>query len=129
FWLSADRDEAGKKYEEIRGKLIRLFTCRGCPHPEELADETINRVIKAMENKVSEYSGDPILFFFGVAKNVFLESTRVKVLSPKDIIVFEPATREHDFQCLETCMAGLSEQSRNLIRRYYQHDGQAKIKL
>jgi DNA-directed RNA polymerase specialized sigma24 family protein len=129
FWLSPDREQAAQKYEEIRRKLIKLFTCRGCLHPEDLADKTINRVIKAMEFKAAEYSGEPILFFFGVAKNVYLESTREKTISPDEIMVFESADREHDFQCLEACMAGLPEHSRKLISDYYEHDGKEKIRF
>ena len=43
-WLAPDREEAGKKYEEIRDGLIRFFRFKGCNDPEFLADETINRV-------------------------------------------------------------------------------------
>ena len=44
-WLDADRERAGCKYEAIRLRLIKIFTCRGCQDAEELADEAINRVI------------------------------------------------------------------------------------
>ena len=40
-WLDADRDVAGQRYEEIRRRLIKIFVCRGCIVPEELADRTI----------------------------------------------------------------------------------------
>ena len=73
LWLSPDREEAGRQYEDIRRKLIRLFNCRGCDNPEELTDETINRVIKIVESKAVEYSGEPILLFYGVARNVVHE--------------------------------------------------------
>ena len=43
-WLDPEREQAGLKYEQIRGSLIKIFTGRGCTDPEELADETINRV-------------------------------------------------------------------------------------
>ena len=29
-WLAPDREEAGKRDEEIRHRLIRIFACRGC---------------------------------------------------------------------------------------------------
>ena len=41
-WLDPRREEAGQKYEDIRLRLIKIFTCRGCLEPEDLADETIN---------------------------------------------------------------------------------------
>ena len=42
-WLDPDRERAGHRYETIRLRLIKIFTSRGCPEAEELADETINR--------------------------------------------------------------------------------------
>jgi hypothetical protein len=44
-WLNPDRERSGKKYEEIRKRLITIFTCRGCLIPKELSDETIDRVV------------------------------------------------------------------------------------
>src|SRR5262245_21687271 len=46
LWLNPDRDKAGEKYEWIRKRLIKIFVCRGCNVPEELADKTINRVAR-----------------------------------------------------------------------------------
>ncbi|HEY0083559.1 MAG TPA: hypothetical protein VGB61_12265, partial [Pyrinomonadaceae bacterium] len=43
-WLSPDREQAGKKYEEIRQSLIKIFVWRGVHEAEDLADETITRV-------------------------------------------------------------------------------------
>jgi DNA-directed RNA polymerase specialized sigma24 family protein len=128
-WLSPDREQAAHKYEETRTKLIKFFTWRGCPHPEDLTDKTINRVIKAMEFKASQYSGEPVRFFYGVAKNVYLEFLREKTISPEDIVVFEPVGSEQDFRCLESCMASLPEDSRKLISAYYDYDGPEKSKF
>src|SRR5689334_18303278 len=75
-WLHNDRDEAGKKYEVIRVRLIRIFTCRGCSEPEDLADETINRVTAKISEVAQNYHGDPALYFYGVAKKVHLEYSR-----------------------------------------------------
>lgn len=58
-WLDPAREEAGRRYEEIRRRLIKIFTCRGCGEPEDLADETINRVSKKLKEIESDYSGDP----------------------------------------------------------------------
>src|SRR5262245_4973774 len=45
-WLHPDREQAGQKYEEIRRRLVIIFNARRCPEAEDLADETINRVIR-----------------------------------------------------------------------------------
>ena len=48
-WLDSDREQAGIKYEQIRSRLIKIFTGRGCVDPEDLADETINRVTRKLK--------------------------------------------------------------------------------
>ena|SRR5215510_5244211 len=128
-WLSPDREEAGRKYEDIRRRLIRLFNCRGCDAPEELTDKTINRVIRIIEPKEKEdYSGDPILLFFGVARNVYREWRRRKKLNPPDFPVPQPNTREQELDCLEGCVEQLPQRERSIITRYYLQERGEKIR-
>src|ERR1044072_6747769 len=75
-WLNPNREQAATKYEEVRRKLIKIFACRGCAEAEDLADETINRVIRKMQELIDSYVGDPALYFYGVARNVHLEYVR-----------------------------------------------------
>lgn len=127
-WLSSDREEAGRKYEDIRRRLIRFFTCRGCDIPEELTDETINRVIRIIDNKTEGHTDDPIRLFFGVARKVYLEWLHRKQLDLKD---FQPPPQpdghEQGLECLETCMEKLPPEERGLIIRYYEQGGREKI--
>jgi RNA polymerase sigma factor (sigma-70 family) len=126
-WLNPDRDLAGVKYETIRLRIIKIFTCRGCSAADELADETINRVTLKLKELADSYEGDPALYFYGVANNVFLEYLR-KRSPPKTLIPPEPATDvEREYECLHRCMQKLSDGSRKLVLRYYQHDKRAKI--
>src|SRR5262245_29668334 len=69
--FDADREIAGKKYLELRVALIRFFEWRGCPFPEDHADETINRVAR----KISEGEAirDPAHYAIGVARMLMLE--------------------------------------------------------
>ncbi|HVG20123.1 MAG TPA: hypothetical protein VNI02_13815 [Blastocatellia bacterium] len=127
MWLDSDRDRAGEKYERIRQKLIRIFTCRGCPDPEDLADETIIRVTRKVEDIADTYEGDPGLYFYGVANKVHLESVRPKreplPMPPPD----PPEQVEREYSCLERCMERLPAKSRELVLQYYQQDKRAKI--
>jgi len=128
-WLNPDRDLAGVKYETIRVRIIKIFTCRGCHAAEELADETINRVTVKVNDLADNYVGDPALYFYGVANNVFLEylkkrvSQKIPPPTPPDPI--DNVEREYD--CLEQCMQKLSEGSRELVVRYYRDERRAKI--
>ena len=126
-WLGPNPDQAGKKYEEIRFRLIKILTCRGCLVPEDLADETINRVAKRVSEIAATYVGDPALYFFGVANNIHLEFLRRKP-DPVPPQPAEPSQEsELEYQCLEQCMQQLSPKSRELIVQYYQDEKRAKI--
>ena len=81
-WLDRDRDRAGQRYEQIRSGLIEVFLCRGAVDQEELADETINRVAGKVQEIADNYVGDPTLYFYGVAKMVYLEYSRRKLVAP-----------------------------------------------
>lgn len=126
-WLDADRDQAGRKYEYIRLRLIKMFTCRGRPDAEELADETINRVALKTSEVAQNYVGDPALYFYGVAQKIYLESLR-----RHPPLIEQPPTAkseeiEKEYECLERCMKELSPSLRKLILEYYQNDKRAKI--
>jgi DNA-directed RNA polymerase specialized sigma24 family protein len=128
-WLDPDRERAAVKYEQIRQRLIRIFTCRGRPDADVLADTTIERVTRKVPEIVAGYEGDPASYFYGVAQKVFLESLRQR--SPA---VFVPAPdpkeseeAERDDACLQLCMGELAPASRKLILDYYRDDKRAKI--
>jgi DNA-directed RNA polymerase specialized sigma24 family protein len=127
FWLDPDPDEAGKKYETIRRKLIRIFVCRGCICPEDLSDETINRVIRKAQDFAESYEGDPALFFYGVANHVHLEYLRKRPIPPQPLQNKESGRVEVEYECLEKCIEQLLPRSRELVIQYYQEDKQAKI--
>ena len=126
-WLDFDRERAGAKYEKIRSQLIKMFTCRGCSIPEELADRTINRVAGKLSEIVDSYSGDPALYFFGVGHNIHLEYLKKK---PVELPAPQPAETSEladlRFSCLDRCMDRLSAENRELIMTYYGEGEQAK---
>ena len=74
--LNPDRERAGEIYETIRRKLVRLFEWRGCGSPEDLTDETINRVARRLAEGVELRSSDPYGYFCGVAHLVYKEVLR-----------------------------------------------------
>jgi hypothetical protein len=58
--------------------LIKIFVCRGCANAEELADETINRVVSKVQEIITNWQGDPALYFYKVAQNIYREWWRTK---------------------------------------------------
>lgn len=128
-WLDFDRELAGVKYEDIRTRLITLFTCRGCQAGEDLADETINRVIRKMQQMGDTYTGDPASYFYGVARRVHLEHVRKRPLSLPPASSDSPEQKERQDECLDLCMKSLSSENQNLMLAYYNEDRQARIDL
>lgn len=122
------------QYERLRGKLIRIFARRGCPFPQDLADETISRVAEKVPEIAPTYEGDPVRYFYGVARNVYLEYTRRPKTTPleesrtsKDVEDWDSARKERTHACLERCLNELPTEERRLIYEYYRYDKSAKI--
>lgn len=129
-WLDPNREKAGEKYEAIRSGLINLFDYRGCLGAEDLADETINRVARRVEEIRSSYTGDPARYFYGVGKKVYLEYLKQKPsveLLPATLEAPPPDDVEQQYACLDQCMKQLTEGNRTLILQYYRERKQAKI--
>jgi DNA-directed RNA polymerase specialized sigma24 family protein len=126
-WLGPNRDDAGKKYEAIRERLIKIFTCRGCNEAEEMADDTFNRVTLKIEELSKNYVGDPALYFYGVAQKVFLESLRKRPSALPPPAPPNSEEIEQEYQCLERCLEQLPLIDRQLVLEYYQNDKREKI--
>lgn len=128
-WLDQERKESGDRYEKIRLRLIRIFSCRGCSEPENLADETFDRVMSKIDWLVENYVGDPVLYFCGVARNVLREDirdrTNPRLVTPLDVA--SDSDRDQECNCLDQCMDELSQPTRRLVLAYYEEEGQAKI--
>ena len=128
-WLHPDRDRAGEQYEKIRLRLIRIFVCRACVDPEELADLTMNVVSSRIDWLIENYKGDPALYFYGVAKKIYLEVQKKK---PPPELPPAPDTTEIEqrFSCLDRCMdQQLSRTERDVVLRYQEKTKQEKIRV
>jgi DNA-directed RNA polymerase specialized sigma24 family protein len=134
-WLDHNREAAGQKYEKIRQRLIRLFVCRGCFEAEELADQTINRVMLKIPQISESYTGEPTLYFYGVGDKIHLEWLRRQKkiqhleLTETDNYVEPEPEPESEYECLESCLESLQTSERELIVAYYKEEKRAKIEL
>jgi DNA-directed RNA polymerase specialized sigma24 family protein len=129
--FDSDREVAGTKYRETHRDLIRFFEWRGCPYPEDHADETINRVAKRILD--GEVVRELSKYFFGVARLLVLEirKDRAKQLAaldhpPTDISLDEPARALLD--CLDQCLDQMPANQRDLIITYYHGEKSVKVK-
>ena len=125
-WLDSDREQAALKYEKIRRSLIKIFTGRGCVEPEDLADETINRVTSKLKEIGKEFSGDRARYFFGVANKVHLEHLRKKIPQAMPPPAADSDRIELEYNCLERCIERLTKNSRDLLLRYHGAEGRGE---
>jgi DNA-directed RNA polymerase specialized sigma24 family protein len=116
--LAPRRDLAGEKYEAVRRMLTRYFEWRHCLPPEDYADETIDRVARRLAGGERIRTGNPISYFRGVARNVWLEWRKQNARKPSTIIlsVAEPPRVQ---VCVERCLNTLSPDGRQLLEAYY----------
>ena len=127
--LDTDRQQAGTKYEALRRKLVKFFQWRGCSFPEDLADDTINRVARNLE--AGENIRHLAAYCVGIARHVFLESLRTR--RQEEVLQAEthssPTSPDEDprRECFERCLKELSSENFQLIVQYYQEDEQARI--
>lgn len=144
-WLDGGADSGGERYLEIRRRLVFYFDRRNCASPDELADETLNRVARRLEEEGAITDASPAHYCYIVAKFVFLEAIRapetrnsnVDDLSPSaqaasQLAVFatpdlEKVAKEKRLNCLETCLQKLQTTDQELILEYYQGEQRAKI--
>lgn len=129
-WLSPDRDCAGDEYERLRFRLCTFFAQRQCSFADELADETLNRVIlKVAEERVE----NKIAYCYGVAKNIYREWLRKQRihLDIDEVTIAAKAPEEQSLssECLDKCLAELSPETRKLLLDYFSEAKLAKIEL
>jgi DNA-directed RNA polymerase specialized sigma24 family protein len=128
YWLNPDPEAAGCEYEAIRRKLIRVFRSKGCAFPEDLADETFNRVARKVAQIKLYYSGSRVGYFYGVAKRIYLEHLRRNSAAQHPLPV--PSVKvdlEESLQQLEYALSKLEPSDRALIINYYLGEGRGKI--
>jgi DNA-directed RNA polymerase specialized sigma24 family protein len=134
--LGPDREWGAARYEHLRERLVAVFTYRGCANPEELADETLDRVARRIAERPADFEGDdPTPFILGVAWNVARESfRRPRALPlPEDWDMPDSQTRDDDDAdaarqgCLDHCLSALPLKHRDLLLQYYAEDKRARI--
>ena len=131
--LGDDRDSGGEKYLEIRANLIRFFEWRGCPFPEDHADETFNRIAKRVAE--GEQITNPAGYAMGVARLLVLEIIKgrqreqvaLNELTNNAETYSETSDDECRIDCLRGCLQDLPDDNRQLILDYYQGEKGDKI--
>ena len=132
-WLDKGNDSQGEQYLDVRERLVHYFARRNGPGPDDLADETLNRVARRLEETGSIDDVEPARYCYIVARFVLLESLRQRDRQPG--LVWEAdqqadsarttpgddmsEERDRTLACLERCLAARPPSERELILDYY----------
>jgi len=137
LWLDEGTDSEGQNYLEMRRRLVAYFDRKNCLLPEDLADETLSRVARRLEEEGKIESETPAKYCYITARFVFMESLRGKEKQnvPLDETLIQRAAAETDendekekmLDCLEDCTGKLEAQNREIILGYYVGEERTKI--
>ncbi len=141
-WLDAGKNSDGQNYLEMRARLVTYFDRKNCLNPDELADETLNRVARRIAEEGTIETETPAKFCYITARFVFMESLRgsEKNNVPLDDALRQPRgqklaaanddereIKEKRLNCLEHCTEKLERANREIIVRYYFGEERVKI--
>jgi DNA-directed RNA polymerase specialized sigma24 family protein len=142
-WLDEGADSGGEKYLEMRRRLAAYFDRRNCRAPDDLADETLNRVARRLEEQGCIKDATPAHYCYIVAKFVLLEYFREpershaaldissdqhrKVYGASSLPEGASDSQQHLLDSLERCLNELETEDRELILHYYQGEQREKI--
>ncbi len=145
-WLDEGTNSDGQRYLEVRRRLELYFDRKNCVAPAELADETLNRVAKKLEENGEITDVGPLQYCYIVAKYVFLETLRADKRAPfyrplsatnggtlngQSATLLEADStadkKEKIAGCLDDCLKNLSNTDRDLIVEYYRGHQRSKI--
>jgi DNA-directed RNA polymerase specialized sigma24 family protein len=139
-WLDAGVDSHGETYLEIRRRLVAYFDRRNRPGADELADETLNRVGRTLEESGSIAITPPLRYCYVVARFVLLEDVRrgrrfIQVdeartpswLDPRRTIDEAVSTHDQRLDCLDRCLDKLKPEQRELAVEYYRDARRQRI--
>jgi RNA polymerase sigma factor (sigma-70 family) len=143
-WLDDGAHSDGQAYVEMRRRLRDYFDRKNCQTADDLADETLTRVARRLEEEGITRGDTPARYCYIVARFVFLEHLRATKAHPMVAQVFDDiapqpftpsaadaaesaSARERLFACLEKCLAELDELNQRIITRYYIGSERVKI--
>jgi hypothetical protein len=123
----------------MRRRLVAYFERKRCLHPDDLADETLNRVARRLEEQGTITDTPPARYCYIVAKFVLLEYLRdpdTRKIQYRDghdrasdaaSEESDAGDRERVYACLDRCLQALDHVERHLILEYYRGDQRGKI--
>jgi DNA-directed RNA polymerase specialized sigma24 family protein len=142
-WLDDGVESHGERYLEMRRRLVSYFDRRNRTAADELADETLNRISRTLEQTGEIATRPPARYCYVVARFVLLEDFRRErkhvafdeprigeVSVARTISLVQSDTvpiREQRLERLDHCLDQLKPAQRALVVEYYRDARREKI--
>ena len=138
-WLDEGSDSQGERYLEIRRRLVAYFDRRNRPAPDVLADETLDRVSRTLEESGRIKVTPPARYCYVVARFVLLEDirkgrrdvpfeeTRSGIHHARTVVTTTDDGVDQSLDCLNQCLDRLKPEDRFLIVEYYRDAKRQRI--
>ena len=138
-WLDEGSDSQGERYLEIRRRLVAYFDRRNRPAPDVLADETLDRVSRTLEESGRIKVTPPARYCYVVARFVLLEDirkgrrdvpfeeTRSGIHHARTVVTATDDGVDQSLECLNQCLDRLKPEDRFLIVEYYRDAKRQRI--
>jgi DNA-directed RNA polymerase specialized sigma24 family protein len=122
--LDEDRDAAAAAYGQLRQRIVGLHRWWGAFDPEALADLTLDRAARKLQEGATVDRADFGAYLRGVARMIFLEAARqpVPVALEHEPITDVTEADDAPLECLDQCLDKLPPDERRLVLRYYEGD-------
>ena len=143
-WLDDGANSDGYAYVAMRRRLRDYFERKNCQAADDLADETLTRVARRLEEEGITRDDTPARYCYIVARFVFLEHLREIKAHPmlaqgSGDVVAQPSTppaadaaeaagaQETLLACLQQCLEELDQLNQRIITLYYIGSERVKI--
>jgi len=136
-WLDEGTDSHGTKYLEMRRRLAAYFGRKNCISADDLADETLTRVARRLEEEGS-IPDPPARYCYVVAKFILMEYRRRASCTQMGFDDRRSGAQQYEahpdwesrqklLDRLDQCLAKLDRDHRALILEYYCGEAREKI--
>jgi DNA-directed RNA polymerase specialized sigma24 family protein len=143
-FFDSDPVIAAEKLINCRKKLVLRFAAERCSDAEDLADETLERVLEVLNRGEKQITTTIEAYISGFATHVLQEYWRRRTLKEVSVDDLSPAieprtisleelelafSQEEDlWNCLKRCLDELPQTDREILLRYYDTELGQKLK-
>ena len=133
--LHMEEEAAVERYRRLHGRLVLFFMRHRSYHPEDLADQVVNRLARKLSEGLS--IGNIEAFALGMARLVVREEqTRslrerncyLELCRNESVVQRTFNERENSYQWMENQLATLPVSQRSMLERYHEGDGIRRIR-